>query len=569
MLINDPIVREIAKEQKITPETLKLAEARALKNQSSIGEELVKVGAISEFDFVEAASTMYNIPIASADEMLQGMDYSLVSLIPPLYLERGQMVPIRKEGKTLVIASAHPIAQFSEVSLALGCNQTKPYLLTLTDFRRIISLIRLSSENKSQQAQHQADNPDEQIGDREYQSRMVALFEGILLDAIGSRASDIHLERYEDKVRLRYRIDGYLEDITRISITALELRGIVNVVKINANMDITEKRLPQGGRMRRRAGEKIFDLRIQTQPSLHGEHLVIRLLPQNTNLITVEDLGFQPDEAARYRRVINSPQGLILIVGPTGSGKSTTLYAGLTELASDHSIKIITVEDPIEYAISGVQQTQVHSEIGFNFADAMRAFVREDPDVILVGEIRDHETALEAIRASQTGHLVLSTLHCNDAVDAVQRLFDLGLHPNSLAGELIAVIAQRLVRRVCEHCREPDVPDPQILSELFGGQVPMNFKCFKGRGCSKCDGKGTRGRVATFEFLRASEEMRQGIAKSMTVDELRHIAYRTGMKPIRNHLIELVLRGITPLEEVPKTLSIEQMAPHKMVQETH
>lgn len=563
MIAKDLLLQEIQKMREISPAAIQDAKAHAQAAKTSVIDELIHAGAISEMDFLDAASKLHKIPIARADEVLNEVDQSVIGVLPMTYMEHEEVVPIRLEKKVAVVAATHPFAPFEEVSLAMGALQTRRLLVTHTDFKRILSLAKLAREGQSTQDLPQV-KPEDLLESSQYHSRMVDLFEGILLDAIGARASDIHLEKYEDQVKLRYRIDGHLEEVRRISISAMELRGIVNVVKINADMDITEKRLPQGGRMRRRAHNTIFDLRIQTQPSLYGEHLVIRLLPQNKKVLTVEDLGFQESEAARYRRVLNSPQGLILVVGPTGSGKSTTLYAGLMELAQDPSIKIITVEDPIEYAIAGVQQTQVNSDIGFNFADAMRAFVREDPDVILVGEIRDHETALEAIRASQTGHLVLSTLHCNDAVDAVQRLFDLEIHPNSLASELIAVIAQRLVRRICEHCREPAEPDPEILAELFSGEVPQQFKCFRGKGCARCEGKGTRGRIATFEFLRVDEAFRQGISRQLTLDDLRHIGYKSGLKPIRNHLIELVLRGITPLDEVPKTLSIEQMGPHSM-----
>lgn len=551
---------EILRERGVIDESSLESSLRSAKQAKRLlGAELLRRNLITEPELYAALAEQHGHDVASVESILDTMNRNLVKRVPRPYLEHARMVPVRVEDGVLVVAVADPAAPVADLASALDFNRTRTLLITPAGLRRIWSVLDLGSSSI-----RDIEGPDESemLGDAAFESRMVALFEAILLDAIGSRASDIHLEIYGNDVRLRYRVDGRLHDIERFELGKNDLRGIVNVVKIAGEMDITERRLPQGGRLRRRAGAEVYDLRVQTQPSHYGEHMVIRLLHQDQRLLQVEDLGFSPTDAARYRRLVQSPQGLVLVVGPTGSGKSTTLYAGLQELAKDSTRKVITVEDPIEYAIDGIQQTQVHPEIGFSFANSMRAFVREDPDVILVGEIRDAETALEAIRASQTGHLVLSTLHCNDTVDAVQRLFDLGMHPNSIASELIAVISQRLVRRICPNCKREAEPDPDILAELFPENPPESFRCFEGVGCDDCDGRGTRGRIAAIEFLRAGEDVRQGIARQLTVDELRHLALDAGLKPIRNHVIELVLEGITPLSEVPRTLSIEQMAPY-------
>ena len=315
------------------------------------------------------------------------------------------------------------------------------------------------------------------------------------------------------------------------------------MIKLRAELNIAEHRLPQGGRSRLQLGDMAYDLRIQTQPSLHGEHAIIRLLPQTGRAMTIAELGMSPMIGARYQRLLDNPAGLVLVVGPTGSGKSTTLYAGLQTLADDGRRKVITVEDPIEYSIDNIQQTRVRSEIGFGFADAMRAFVREDPDVILVGEIRDQETALEAIRASQTGHVVLSTLHCNDAVDSLQRLYDLGIHPNSIAGELLAVIAQRLAKRICKHCSQPAEPDPVILSEVFP------------------DGRGTQGRVAIVEYMEVDSDIRNAISSQPPIGELRWRALDAGLVTMRDSALDHVIEGIIPLSELPRILPRERMAP--------
>jgi len=336
---------------------------------------------------------------------------------------------------------------------------------------------------------------------------------------------------------------------------------VINVIKLRAELNIAEHRLPQGGRSRLQLGDATYDLRIQTQPSLHGENAIIRLLPQTGRAMTIAELGMSPVVGARYQRLLDNPAGLVLVVGPTGSGKSTTLYAGLQTLADDGRRKVITVEDPIEYSIDNIQQTRVRSEIGFSFADAMRAFVREDPDVILIGEIRDQETALEAIRASQTGHVVLSTLHCNDAVDSLQRLYDLGIHPDSIAGELLAVIAQRLAKRICPHCRKPATPDPVILSEVFPDGPPTGFTCYEGEGCDKCDGRGTQGRIAIVEYMEVDTDIRNTISSRPPIGELRWRALDAGLVTMRDSALDHVIEGIIPLSELPRILPRERMAP--------
>ncbi len=536
---------------------------RARKANRLLGEELMLEGKLGERQLFRALAEQHGLEMASFDRLFAGLDRELVANIPRTYLEHERVIPLARRGPVLELATANPQVQAQHLADAVGAKTLHIRLITPTDFRRFWSIYDLGGPSKLEDELEDSDL----LGDDEVsEKRMVALFEGILLDAIGARASDIHLEAYKSRVRLRYRVDGRMYDIDRFAIGQRELRGLVNVIKINADLDITERRLPQGGRIRRRTADAVFDLRIQTQPGLHGENVIIRILRQEGGMLGIEELGFPDSEADRFRRLLGSPQGLVLVVGPTGSGKSTTLYAGLQVLANDATRKVITVEDPVEYSIGAVQQCPVRPEIGFSFANAMRAFVRQDPDVILVGEIRDSETALEAIRASQTGHLVLSTLHCNDTVDAVQRLLDLGMHPNSIASELIAVVSQRLVRRICTECRQKTEADQKTLEELFPAGAPQHFRCFEGKGCNICQGTGTHGRIAAVEFLRASPEIRTGISRQMTVDELRGIAYQSGLKPIRNHLIELVLRGVTPLSEIPRTLSIEQMAPHHLLE---
>ena len=513
----------------------------------------------------KALAIQHGMRSAEAEVLLRDSDPHLFERIPRAFCDHNRMLPLAMHGRSLRVAVSNPDAPVADLAKVLGAASVDTYLVTPAEFRRIWQTLelRLSRHHAVagvagvQGAVHDLLHMEAGHVD----ARLITLFETLLLEAIGERASDIHLERYGDEVRVRLRIDGELRQSKNFQLSPGDLLGLVNVIKIRANMDIAERRLPQGGRIHLRSGDQVFDLRVQTQPALHGEHVIVRILPQDNKVLTVEDLGYPPDLAADYRRLLKHPAGLLLVVGPTGSGKSTSLYAGLQQLAADQSRKVITVEDPIEYAIEGIQQTQVHPAIGFHFADAMRAFVREDPDVILVGEIRDGETALEAIRASQTGHLVLSTLHSNDTVDAVQRLYDLGMHPNSISSELLAVIAQRLAKRVCLQCRREVAPEQDILNELFPRGAPSDFRCFAGAGCEACSGRGTHSRIAVTEFLRLGPEVRNAIAHQPALDELRAMAIEAGLRTMRDSAVALVKQGLVPLAELQRILPAERMAP--------
>ena len=504
----------------------------------------------------------------SADHLFPSIDRALFRKFSRTFLDHYRVIPIARHGDVLQVATDNPEASVKPLESMMPGRSIERVLVTPTDYRRLwsaISLIDKGAHHKAAPlpAAQQGADFESNFDDIEHHISpyLVAMYESILFDAVSERASDIHIERYHQRVRVRLRIDGELTDLDHYMLTPAEMAGVVNVIKTRAELNIAERRLPQGGRARLRVGGVSYDLRVQTQPSLHGEHVVIRLLPQSGRAMGLGELGLSPRIAHQYRRLLDNPAGLVLIVGPTGSGKSTTLSAGLQELADDGRRKVITVEDPIEYAIDNIQQTRVRSKIGFNFADAMRAFVRQDPDVILVGEIRDGETALEAARASQTGHLVLSTLHCNDAVDAVQRLYDLGLHPNSIASELLAVMAQRLAKRICEHCREEVEPDALIVKELFPEEVPANFRAYRGSGCDKCGQRGTKGRVAVVEFLQVNADFRDFISRQPSLGELRWRALDAGLVTMRDSAVELVVQGVIPLSEVPRILPAERMAP--------
>lgn len=532
------------------PETIEAALQDSLRSGQPLGEVLQARFGVPEHEVYRALARQRGVRFATADELLPVADPAIASRVPQRFRDFQRVIPIRRDNDTLVAATCDPMFEMPELSAALDADELFLRLVTPTDFQRLrvamdlgqVGQAAASAARTVADTTHAEDAVDEET---------IRLFDAVVLEAVAARASDIHYEIYGRVPRLRIRVDGDLRDLTHIRLTHEQYVSLVNVGKVRARMDIAERRAPQGGRFALRIQGRAFDVRAQSQPSLHGEHLVLRLLPQEQKPITIPELGFSEKLGATLQRLLASPAGLLLVVGPTGSGKSTTLYAGLTVVARDTTRKVITVEDPIEYSLDGVQQCQVLPEVGFTFANAMRAFVREDPDVILVGEIRDHETALEALRASQTGHLVLSTLHCNDAVDAVQRLLDLGMHPNSVGSELLAIISQRLAKRICPGCREEDpLPDPELLFEVFPHGVPEGFKAYRGRGCSRCFGYGTTGRVAVAEYLPASPTLRIGISHQLPLDELRQIARGAGLEPLRTRALELVQEGVIALREL-------------------
>ena len=509
-----------------------------------------------------------NVSFIELNALLKELDATLFPRFSRTFLDRHRLIPVFMQDNQLIVVSDDPDARMEAIERLTTADSIRLLLVIPADFQRLWSHLNITQRSsgtaRSELATLEESGGDEELisgSDTSVSPYLVSVYEGILLEGVTSGASDIHIERYEQRVRIRLRIDGELQDLKHYRLTPRELLGIVNVIKLRADLNIAERRLPQGGRSKLRFGDSSYDLRVQTQPSLHGEHVIIRLLRQTGRAMTMRELGMSRRVAGNYQRLLSNPSGLVLVVGPTGSGKSTTLYAGLQELADDGRRKVITVEDPIEYSIDNVQQTRVRPDIGFSFADAMRSFVRQDPDVILIGEIRDRETALEAIRASQTGHVVLSTLHSNDTVDSLQRLYDLGIHPNSIASELLAVIAQRLARRICTECRTEVEPDPEIMAELFPDGRPTGFRCFAGTGCSACNGKGTRGRVAVVEYLHVDPEVRNAISRQPPVGEMRWLALDSGLSTMRDSALDHVIAGTIPMSELPKILPEERMAP--------
>lgn len=510
---------------------------------------------------------------AGADELLHEVQPQLMEGFSRSFLDGHHLIPLHVEDDNLLVATDDPDSSVADIYHMHSYEQVTKVLVTPNDFKRLWTTLEFSLQGEVKQGWGEMDRTKEAAeangsdllapGNNRIEAHLITLCDALLLEAVSEGASDLHIEQYKHHTRIRLRVDGDLHDVTHYAPSPRETRGLVNVIKIRADMDIAEKRLPQGGRSQLTAGGITYDLRVQIQPSLHGEAVVIRMLPQSGNLVAIEDLGMGPLVMRQYRRLLDNPSGLVLVVGPTGSGKSTTLYAGLSELAKDGRRKVLTIEDPIEYSMDNIQQTWTRPDIGFNFADGMRSFVRLDPDVILVGEIRDQETAREAIRASQTGHVVLSTLHSNDAVDALQRIYDLKVHPNSIASELMAVIAQKLAKRICSGCKAEVEPDPMILEELFPEGIPDSFRCYQGSGCESCSGRGTRGRVAVVEYMEVNNEIRTAISLQYPVARLRAIALDSGLTTMRDSALNHVIAGEIPLSEVPRVLPSDRMAPEK------
>jgi general secretion pathway protein E len=382
-------------------------------------------------------------------------------------------------------------------------------------------------------------------------SPTVRLVNQILIKAVNVGASDIHFEPYEDETIVRLRMDGELHDYIKISPS--KYSEVVSRIKVMANLNVAEKRIPQDGKFHIRVAQKDYDVRVSVVPTVFGERIVLRILDKSGKLLTLEDLGLSKEDLKKVERLISKPYGMILVTGPTGAGKSTTLYAMLLKLKNPRR-NIITIEDPVEYQIKGISQIQVNPKVGLTFSAGLRSILRQDPDVIMVGEIRDSETAQIAVQSALTGHLVLSTLHTNDAPSAVTRLKDMEIEPFLIASALEGVIAQRLVRKICPHCRVEYKPSSEELKEL--GLPEGDYTFYKGKGCSHCLGTGYKGRIAIFEVLELNEELKKLITKTQDANEIRKKAYEFGFKTMLQDGIEKILKGITTSEEV---LSVTKM----------
>jgi len=556
----DPLAQVLVEAGVIDREHLKTIASARGNELERLDETAIRLGLAREEDIYSAVAR--HLGLQYAPDIDKNMDPAVLSHVPGDFAMRHQVLPLREEDHTLVVAVADPF----DVTVLDDLR-----LLTSRDVRPVVASPRKISEAIEQSYMQkmfrdiddmQADNvaeEDLEIADLQKMARealVIKLVNLILHQAIQERASDIHIEPHEGSLRVRYRVDGVLHDA---SSPPRHLHpAIISRVKIMCDMDIAERRLPQDGRVRIKLGPRMIDLRVSIIPTLHGESAVIRLLDRSAGLMALTDLGMPQDAFVQFGRLISRPHGIILVTGPTGSGKTTTLYGALHQIYSPEK-KVITIEEPVEYELPGANQIGVRPEIGLTFASGLRHIVRQDPDIIMVGEIRDRETADIAIHAALTGHLVFSTVHTNDAPGAITRLVDMGIEPYLVASSLIGVLAQRLVRMLCPRCKVAFEPTPNDLREINLSPDQTNSKTLYRTGeCDLCR-KGYLGRTGVFELLLIDEEVRRQILAKTSSNEIKQRAMEKGMRTLLADGREKLLAGKTTIEEVMRVCQRDEM----------
>jgi len=555
----------LLKNKVITPEQAKAVETEHRITGSPIPSLVTRLGFVDDNKILEVLSNEYKIPTVDLSSVT--IDESLLRLVPPDFARKYKVIPISRKGRTITVAMTTPYDMeiLDDLKFITGFD-IEPVLSTeksiLDTIERAygsgVSLNKIveTLEEEFEIIEEAPEEPD--VGELSVlieEAPVVKLVNGIISEAVRRNASDIHVEPYEKFVRVRVRIDGVLHELMAIPYKLKD--AVVSRIKVIARLDIAERRLPQDGHIKMKFPEKTIDLRVSTLPTLFGEKVVMRILDKTNLTLDLNKLGFEESALNKFLDAISKPYGLILVTGPTGSGKTTTLYSAINRLNSP-DVNILTVEDPIEYDFPGINQVQVKEEIGLNFASVLRSFLRQDPDIILVGEIRDSETATITIRAALTGHLVLSTLHTNDAPSAVSRLTDMGIEPFLVAASLNLVVAQRLMRKICPHCREP-VEIEEIILEKIGltKKELSGKKVYQGKGCSRCNNTGYSGRIGVYEVMQVSSVIRDMILKGAPVHEIREQAVEEGMLTLRDAAISKFLRGLTTIDEVIRVTAEE------------
>ncbi|HOM80692.1 MAG TPA: type II secretion system ATPase GspE [Armatimonadota bacterium] len=531
------------------------------KSGQRIGQALVSLRYVSEKDLAWALGEQAGLPVVNLGEY--PLDPDLLGLLPADLALRSQLLPLSRENGTLTVACADPfnLQALDDIRLLVGC-RLRPVVAPADEIKRVLEhsyMERLIQDSRDRDAEAASEEMD--IADLEKmagEAVVIRLVNVIFHQAVRDGASDIHIEPFEREVKVRYRIDGVLREIS--SPPRRLHPAIVSRIKILGDMNIAERRLPQDGRIRLRVAERQIDVRVSTVPTLYGESVVMRILDKETALRGLPELGMDPETLARFRRLIRRPYGIILVTGPTGSGKTTSLYAALQEIYSPEK-KLLTIEDPVEYQLPGVNQIQVRPSIGLTFASGLRHIVRQDPDVIMVGEIRDGETAEIAIHAALTGHLVLSTLHTNDAAGAVARMLDMGAEPYLVASSLIGSVAQRLVRLNCPVCKRPDEPDPDAIREVgLTAEDRARATFTRGAKCEECGFTGYRGRAGVFELLTVDDEVRRMITQRTSAVEIKRYALANqGMRTLIADGRDKVVRGLTTIDEVLRVCQRDEL----------
>jgi len=552
--LKDKIANHLLESSLISQEQLELAISEQTKSGGSLGYNLVKTGAISERAFAEFLSQTYNAPAVDLDE-LEADEHS-IELIPSEVATKFQVVPIKREGRVLTVAMANPdnIFAIDDIKFITGL-EVRPVVATETAIKRAIDRFYESADSlaevmKDMQEDFEiVEEMDEDGGLAEAQSEdapVVKLVNSLITDAVNKGASDIHIEPFEKKLRVRYRIDGVLHEM--MSPPYKMKSAVLSRLKIMAELDIAEKRVPQDGRIKIRIGNKKIDLRVSSLPTIFGEKIVMRILDKSNLQIDLTKLGFQPEALQKLIKGIEMPYGMVLVTGPTGSGKTTTLYSALNRINLPE-FNIMTAEDPVEYNIDGINQVMMHEEIGLTFAAALKAFLRQDPNIIMVGEIRDLETASIAVKAALTGHLVLSTLHTNDAPSTINRMIDMGIEPFLVASSVNVIMAQRLIRKLCTKCKKSEKIHSEALRELGLG-AEETFEIYAPVGCPACSNTGYSGRSGLYEVMPVSDALREMILNRASASEIKEQAVREGMITLRGDGILKLKNGVTSLEEV-------------------
>lgn len=543
----------------ITEEQLKIGLERQSENGSFIGETLVALGYVKSADVGRYLSEATGYPFVELSEAKPDLDVG--RLVDEAFARRKALIPFARSGKAIRVAMADPL-DLSAIDALRSTLKTpvEPYLAFRSDVESTI--------NQAFDLRHKAGAVLEEIADQDYATELsvdelVGLAEGapivrvvnsVIQGGIQQEASDIHIEPHENSVQVRYRLDGVLYD--QMTIPKQHHAACISRLKIMSRMNIAERRRPQDGRFSvKQPGGSMYDVRVSVMPTVYGEKAVMRLLEKTRDLTTLDRLGFFPEQRLEFESMVRRPYGIVLVTGPTGSGKSTTLHAAL-HLIGNSRININTVEDPVEYNIPGANQVQVNPKIGVTFASALRTFLRQDPDVIMVGEIRDYETAEIAIQAALTGHLVLSTLHTNDAPSALVRLQNMGVEPYLITSAVLGLVGQRLLRTVCPFCKERGELDEGTANALKIGEEEAKNVYF-GKGCPKCANRGMKGRTAAYEVVTMNDELREAVLRRGSGSELMHIARNQGMVTIQESGVKKVLEGITSADEVLRVLFVE------------
>ena len=560
----------VAPETSLKPLLDKMVAAKQLSSTDALllvrqAQSGVKTPVHNEADVLRWLAQEYDLTYTTLEDVEP--DRQLLSLFPARLLLKEELLPLRRINGSVEVATSRLFATqgLDALKTMTGLN-LKPVLASSEAIQREIKkrlgvgadTLGTLNEDASFTVVDENRDEDNDLDTAAEDASIIRFVNQVLRDAIELRASDIHLEPFEAEFRIRYRIDGVLQDVPVPAQIKRFQPAIVSRVKILSHLNIAEKRLPQDGRIKIRIDDAEVDIRVSVIPMLHGEALVLRLLRQNSTLRGMGELGLGARELECFRRVLQMPHGIILVTGPTGSGKTSTLYTALHEI-NDADRKIITIEDPVEYQLLGVNQIQVSEKAGLTFARGLRSILRHDPDVILIGEIRDQETAQIAVQASLTGHLVFSTLHTNDAPGALTRLVDMGVEPYLVASSLEAVLAQRLVRVLCERCKQPD---RSPAAEAFKAQVgiPANTTIYRSVGCQECRQTGFFGRRAIFEWMDSDNEIRQLILKNVSSDVIRDAARKAGMKTLADDGWRLVSLGLTTVEEVLSVTTAKEVA---------